>query len=479
MIGMKSASLIVASFACFGNIMAGERPNVIFILVDDMGYGELSCYDETTLSRTPHIDRLAQSGILMTQAYASPVSSPTRTCLLTGRFPQRSGVYGNFDGSAPGAGPYRDIFPVRMQEQGYATGWFGKWHQGWDVSNHPGNNGFDVSYGFLGGMHDYFDPEEGDHYVGGPFAKNAFVFDGFKPVREMTYLTEEITDRAISFIETNKQNSFFIYLAYNAPHTPMQAPDDVLLKYLKKGIEPVRATRCAMLDVMDTQVGRITEFLQTNQLDQNTLVIFMSDNGGVQEVLNGGLRGTKMTAWEGGVRVPMIASFPGVIPAGTVSKSICSITDIAATALGVANNNDNYAYGDGVNLIPYFTGKKTGNPHESLIFSIQLVGGPETKPTTDNVELLGIRNGNWKLVKDIKRKVDALYNLTDDPHEQTDLSKDYPEQKQALLDLGNNFFADCPPSCGTIRNQDTRKNGDAIKITALKRHCEQLLKDNP
>jgi arylsulfatase A-like enzyme len=107
------------------------------------------------------------------------------------------------------------------------------------------------------------------------------------------------------------------------------------------------------------------------------------------------------------------------------------------------------------------------------------MGGPETKPTTDNIELLGIRNGNWKLVKDIKRKVDALYNLIDDPHEQTDLSKDYPEQKQALLDLGNHFFADCPPSCGTIRKQDTRKNGDAIKTTTLKQHCEQLLKDNP
>jgi arylsulfatase A-like enzyme len=461
------------------NVIAENKPNIIVILVDDMGYGELSCYNENTLSETPNVDKLAQSGIKLTYAYASPVSSPTRACLLTGSFPQKSGVYGNFDGVNPGAGLYRETFPHVMQENGYTTAWFGKWHQGWDVSNHPANNGFDVSYGFLGGMHDYYDPEEGDHYVGGPFAKNAFVFDRFKPVREMSYFTEEITNRAVSFIKENSKTPFFIYLAYNAPHTPMQAPDDVVLKYLKKGIEPVRATRCAMLEVMDTQVGRITEVLKNNQLDKNTLIIFMSDNGGVQESLNGGLRGTKMTAWEGGVRVPMIASFPGVIPAGSVSESICSITDIAATSIGLATGDENYTYGDGVNLIPYYTGKKTGNVHELLVFSIHLKGGPNTAPAVDNMELLGIRLDGWKLVKDVKRNVDALYNLINDPAEQNDISLIHPEKKQELIDAGNRFFADCIPSCGTIRSQDTRKNGDSLKIAALKERCKQLLKDNP
>lgn len=457
----------ISPFLAACNPRNSVDPNILFILVDDMGYGELTCYNSKALVPTPNIDRIAEKGVLMTQAYASPVSSPTRSAFLTGHFPQNIGVYGNHDGTVPGVGPMRPCFAEELQKEGYRTGWFGKWHQGWDVSNHPANNGFEVTYGFLGGMHDYHDPAEGDHYVGGPFAKNCYIFDGFRPVKEMKYLTEELTDRTIDFISESGDNPFFAYLAYNAPHTPVQAPEEVVMKYVRKGMEPVLATRCAMMDVLDREVGRILDYLEKNELRENTLVVFMSDNGAEKEADNGGLRGTKMTAWEGGIRVPMIASWPSKIPAGSKSGAICSIVDMASTFIGAAKNDSNLSYGDGVNLLPYYDGSHKGNAHDTLVFSIHLSGAPGMVPCAENLDLFAVRSGDWKLVVDKKRKVDALYNLNDDLKEMSDLSDSVPEKKEELYLIGQRFLGSARPSCGKIRTIDTRKDGDKIKIDSL------------
>lgn len=370
----------------------------------------------------------------------------------------------------------RHCFIEALKEAGYNTGWYGKWHQGWDVSNHPLNNGFDNAYGFLGGMHDYFDPSEGDHYVGGPFAKNCYVFDGIRPVGEMKYLTEEITDRALDFVGQVKddRNPFFMYLAYNCPHTPMQAPDDVIIKYLNKGMDAVSATRCAMIDVMDAGIGRLLDKLESEGLRKNTLVVFMSDNGAERVRYNGGLRGTKMTAWEGGVRVPMVASYPPRIPYGTRSASICSIMDMASTFIGLAKGDDGFAYRDGVNLLPYYTGEKDGNAHESLVFAINLSGQAYSAPAPELLELFAVRSGDWKLVVDNKQGIDALYNLKDDMGESTDLSDVFADKKKELYEYGVDFLAECPPSCSKIRSVNTRINGDKIKFDSLKVHCEKL-----
>ena len=458
-------------------VQTKSQPNIIFILVDDMGYGELSCYHAKTKTPTPNLDALAQSGVRMTQAYASPVSSPTRASFLTGYFPQNVGVFGNSDGTSPGIGPMRPCFVNQLKAGGYNTAWFGKWHQGWDVSNHPINNGFDTTYGFLGGMHDFFDATEGDHYVGGPFAKNCYLFDGIKPVTEMKYLTEELTDRAVSFInKQRKEKPFHIYLAYNAPHTPIQAPDDAILKYLKMGYEPLEATRYAMMDVLDAQVGRVIKAVSDKAMREETLIVFMSDNGPETESFSGELRGKKMTAWEGGIRVPMIASMPGTIPAGTTSESICSIVDMASTFIGLEKGDNNYQYGDGVNLMPYFSGTKKGNAHDNLVFSVHLGGKPFVTPTPEKLQLFAVRMGDWKLVVDNGRKVNALYNLKNDLSEQHDLSDEYAEKKAALMEYGRTFLSKSTPASSKIRGINTRIDGDTIKKYELIDHCDKLMK---
>ncbi len=460
-------------------VQPAQRPNLILILVDDLGYGDLSCYPHDHGVSTPNLDQLAASGVRMTQAYATPVCSPTRASLLTGRFPQHVGVYGNYDGAHPGVGPLRDSFPPLLQQAGYRCAWFGKWHQGWDVANHPLNNGFDVAYGFLGGMHDYYDAAKGDHYIGGPFAPHAYVFDAFKPVRKMNYLTDELTDRAISFCRETQQQPFFMYLAYNTPHTPYQAPDGLVLKHLKTGEEPVEAVYRAMIENLDASVGRLLAVLKETGLDRNTLVVFASDNGGVNEKYNGGLRGKKMTVWEGGIRVPLLATWPGVIPAGSVADSICCTPDVAATFMHLAGVDGKAAACDGVNLLPFWTGQRRGHAHDALVWSIHVRGSSGTQPTPDKLDLFAVRKGTWKVVRDREHKTDALYNLEQDPKEANDLSAQQPQQKAELVAYGAEFLKTCPPSCGLIANQDTRAQGDRLSMEELRRHCQELLKNEP
>lgn len=478
----KPSLLIALLLAPLATLHAADaakqaKPNIIYILADDLGYGDLSCYPNHVGGSTPHIDRLAASGVRMMQAYASPVCSPTRTALLTGRFAERSGVYGNHDGGIPGLGPQRASFVPRLRTAGYRTAWFGKWHQGWDVANHPANNGFDVTFGFLGGMHDYFNPCIGDHHIGGPYAPHAYVFAGFKPVTQMDYLTDELTRRAVAFIGQQPRAPFFIYLAYSAPHSPMQAPDEIIRRHLKPGAAPEEAVRRAMIEVLDTNVGRLMAALKESGLEQNTLVMFQGDNGAESERHNGGLRGTKMTAWEGGIRVPLIASWPGTIPAGRASQAICALPDLAATWLHLARADADPAMLDGVDLMPFFTGQREGNAHHDLVWALTPQGPPGTKPTPDNVELLAVRRGPWKLVRDTKREIDALYNLTDDPVESRDLSSDQPSRKAEMVAFAADYLKTCPPSCGRLAIRDTREAGDIQAKERLRAHCQELLDD--
>ena len=453
----------------------GKSPDIIFILADDLGYGDISCFNKDPKISTPNVDRLAKEGVMMTQAYASPVSSPTRTTYLTGKFPQRSGVYGNPDGACPGIGPLRPSFTEDLKAEGYNTAWFGKWHQGWDVSNHPLNNGFDVAYGFLGGMHDYIKPYEGSHYNGGPYSQQAFVFDGFSPVDTMSYFTREITDRAISYIAgQDGNNPFYVYLAYNAPHTPLQAPGEIIRKYLESGCEPLDAARYAMIEFMDREIGRLLDFLDKQGLADNTIVVFMSDNGAERESHNGGFRGTKMTMWEGGIRVPMVVRYPDVIPEGGKVASICSIVDLAATFIGVARNDPDFRYGDGINLMPFFQGAKQGNAHDALLFSLQPRGKVGKVMTSDRMNLLGIRMDDWKLVRDKSRGVDELYNLAEDPAERKDLSTKYPEIRRRMIKYADDFLKNCPESCNKSYASDTRERGDNRKRDSVLRVCEYL-----
>jgi arylsulfatase A-like enzyme len=459
-----------------GQLVSGrERPNMVLILADDLGYGDLQCYGKTSGCSTPHLDRLAASGVRMTQAYATPVCSPTRASVLTGRFPEKIGVFGNHDGANPGLGRGRESFVPRLQRAGYRCAWFGKWHQGWDLANHPLNNGFDVGYGFLGGMHDYVNPAKGDHPVGGPFATQALVFDGFKPAQEMKYLTEEVTDRAVGFIRDTRDQPFFLYLAYNAPHTPLQAPDDLLLPHLRAGVEPREAVYRAMVESLDAQVGRVFAVLEECGLQRDTLVVFVSDNGGASERHNGGLRGSKMTVWEGGIRVPMVASWRGRIPEGRVSESMCCMADLAATFQEVAGVTEHGGDQDGVNLLPYWCGLQAGNAHHALVWSIHVTGPPGARPTPENLSLFAVRKGGWKVVRDRQHHTDALYDLERDPAETRDLSGQEPLKKRELLEMGRKFLETCPPGSGQLAQQDTRVTGGREAERKMLQRCRELL----
>jgi arylsulfatase A-like enzyme len=413
----------------------------------------------------------------MTQAYAAaPLCSPTRTSFLTGRFPQCVGVYENFDGERPGIGPTRESFPPLLRQAGYQNAWLGKWHQGWNLVNHPLNNGFDVAYGFLGGMHDYYNPAQGHSEVGGAYAKQAYVYDGFKPVKKMEYLTEELTARAVDFICQKRAQPFFVYLSYSAPHSPLQAPDEAILRHLKNGLLPQEAAQRAMIDVLDAGVGQILDTLKKCGLEKNTLVIFTSDNGSETERHNGGLRGAKSTTWEGGVRVPLIAAWPGTIPAESQSDAVCTTPDITATILELAGATHDTVGSDGVNLMPFWTGKRNGNAHEALVWSLILRGPAKTRPTPDNLAWFGVRMGPWKLVRNQKRTVDALYNLDDDLGETKDLSAQHPQKKAELLAYGTAMLKKCPPACAPIARQDTTLSDDKQMHADLESRCQKLLK---
>ena len=435
-----------------------QKPNIIFILADDLGYGDISCYNTTKLIQTPNIDRIADRGVMMRDAYAYPVSAPTRSAFLTGSQAHEVGVYGNGDSDIPGVGDKRLTFTPLLQEQGYATAWFGKWHQGYDLSNHPMNNGFDVAYGFLGGMHDFYDSKEGSFYNGGPYSQYSHVYDGFMPVKEIGYLTETLTDRAINFIDDNRDNPFYIYLAYNAPHTPVQAPDSVILKYLKMGHDAIAATRYAMIDVMDQQIGRILNSVEEQGLENNTMIVFMSDNGPELEENSGGFRGTKFTLWEGGVRVPLIASYPGVIPEGTESNSICGIYDMATTFVKLASG-DEMSFGTGEDLLPYFQMERNDNVRDEFIIAIN----PNTNKipyTNKSVNQLMIRSKEWKLVRDRSRTELALYNLERDPAERVNVYDKHPLIVNKLMKIADDILVDCPMNSA---RQYNKSNSSRIK----------------
>lgn len=404
-------------------------PNIVVIVTDDMGYSDVGVYGSRDIP-TPNIDALAAGGIRFTDAYVTgPYCSPTRAGLLTGRYPQRFGHEFNIGMAAP----HRDAgLPLgevtladRLRAAGYRTAAFGKWHLGSAPRFHPLKRGFDEFFGFLAGAHAYVTP--------GPAANP--VFDGERPVTEMGYLTDVLADRAVEFIGREKSRPFFLYLAFNAVHLPLQAPEKYLARFPQIADER-RRTYAAMLSAMDDAIGRTIEALRNAGLEENTLVIFLNDNGGpttgsVNASSNAPLRGSKRETWEGGIRVPFIVRWKGHLAEGKTDARPIIQLDVMPTALaaaGVAKRGG--AELDGVNLLPYLTGKSRGVPHEALYWRL---GGN-----------MAIRKGDWKLVKmsdsgfrqyptvpaDLAGA--GLYNLKDDIGERNDVSPQHPREAREL-----------------------------------------------
>lgn len=393
------------------------RPNIVLIVADDLGYGEVSCYPQRRPVRTPNIDRLARGGVRMTDGYsADPMCLPSRAALLTGKYFQRLGNLRKIPRAEPMVGRY-------LRGAGYATACIGKWHNcvpGTAAANTaeslPLERGFDEFFGFLGGMHDYFDPDKG--FQSGKGWIEMPVYDGTKPVKQTKYLTEEFTDRAVDFITRHKDRPWFLYLSYNAVHTPNQAPEELL----KRNDGDLHA---AMIDALDRGVGRVLDTLEKAGTAENTLVLFVGDNGGARGP-NWNLRGRKGRLFEGGIRVPFLASWPKGLPRGRAYSQPVMHIDLLPTILaaaGVKIPGDREP--DGVNLLPYLQGKIDRPPHDVLFWGRR------------DGSRFAVRRGHWKLVREgdtgQARPQLGLYNLREDAEEKQNLLREEPEIAEQLL----------------------------------------------
>ena len=350
-------SLLLSSFS-LAQAAQPAKPNILFIVGDDMGYGDVGFHKCKDIP-TPNLDALATSGVRFSNGHVSgPYCSPTRAGLLTGRYQERFGYEFNPMGDTQGLPLTETTIADRLKAAGYVTGIVGKWHLGGTDAMHPQKRGFDEFFGFLGGSHSYF--------------KSAGILRGTTPVDELDYTTDAFGREAISFIDRHQAHPWFLYLAFNAVHTPMDATDDRLAKF--PNIEnKQRRTYDAMMLAMDETIGKVRKKLADSGLDKNTLVIFISDNGGPTmkgTTENGSsnlpLRGSKRTTLEGGIRVPFLISWPGKIKPGVYDLPAIQL-DLTATAFAVAGVDVKPDWKiDGVNLIPYLSGKKAGAPHDAL-----------------------------------------------------------------------------------------------------------------
>jgi arylsulfatase A-like enzyme len=452
--------LIAVGFCITAAQTEAGKPNFVVIVGDDMGYADIGVHGCKDIP-TPNIDAIAAEGVRCSNGYVSGTyCSPTRAGLLTGRYQTRFGHEFN-PGGAPGSAELKKqrkqtqqsnensglpltetTMADRLREAGYRTALIGKWHLGHGESFRPLRRGFDEFFGFLGGSHSYF-PGEG-----------APMYRGEEPIEENEYLTDAIARESVAFLDRQTgEVPFFLCVTFNAVHTPMQADDARLKKFAIIG-DQKRRTYAAMMSAMDDAIGAIESKLQEKGVDDNTLVFFISDNGGptlatttVNAANNKPLRGSKRTTLEGGIRVPFLVKWPGQLPAGRVYDKPVIQLDILPTVLAAANidvaENDNLA---GVDMRPYLDGKNDAAPHDALYWRF----GSQ----------MAIRQGDWKLVKydptvDVQTvgKGSAtetrLYNLANDIGETKDLIDEEPEKAHALQSAWNGWNeSNVPPAWG-------------------------------
>lgn len=472
------AVLVVATFMMPSVVRAVSRPNVLFILADDLGYGELGCYGGKEIP-TPNIDALAAGGARFTNGYVTaPFCAASRAALMTGRYQTRFGFEFNPIGAnnaAPGIGLPVDERTIsdRLRDRGYATGLVGKWHLGGTAPFHPQRRGFDEFFGFLHEGH-YFVPPPWDGVTtwlrrktlpdGGKgrwtspdgrivwsthLSTNEHEYDtdnpllrSSQPVDEKANLTDAFTREACDFIGRHKAQPWFLYLAYNAVHSPMQGADAYMAKFAH--IEDIhRRIFAAMLAHLDDSIGKVLTQLRESGVEDNTLVVFLSDNGGPTKELtssNSPLRGGKGELWEGGIRVPFILCWKGCINPRVVDAPVTSM-DATATALALASGADTPVREassaadksvrstralDGTNLLPFLAGKTNEPPERTLFWRV----GKKN----------ALRSGDWKLIRDGKGW--HLYDLAHDPSETTDLAAKEPARVQQMSALWDHWNAE-------------------------------------
>jgi arylsulfatase A-like enzyme len=397
----------------------GKKPNVIVFLSDDVGYGEFGFQGNKEVP-TPNIDSIARNGVRFAQGYVSgPYCSPTRAGLLTGRYQTRFGHEWNEGPATPGGRQFglpveEKTMADRLKALGYATCAVGKWHLGRGPEFVATARGFDEFYGTVANT-PFFNP---------PNFIDSRVSTDVRPVKDDSfYTTDAYAERAADWIGKQKDRPFFLYLPFNAQHAPLQATKKYLDRFGHIESEN-RRMFAAMMSAMDDAVGSVLAKVRETGQEENTLIFFLSDNGGPTQQTtsqNGPLRGFKATTLEGGVRVPFCCQWRGKIPAGKVYENPIIQLDILPTAIAAAGGRVDPAWKlDGVDLLPYLTGQKPGKPHEALYWRFG--------------EQWAIRKGDWKLVASrIDGKEPRLFNLKDDVGEAKDLSADQPDKAKELL----------------------------------------------
>ena len=430
------------------SVPSADQPNIVIILTDDQGYADISLNpSHPNHVSTPHMDALANDGVVFSQAYISgSVCSPTRAGLMLGRYQQRVGVYTAGDGGR-GFDPTIPIFPSFLPDE-YVSAAIGKWHLGLDedfpeLKWHAMSRGFDECYKFMGrGGHSYFDLRSDST---GKFAHP--MYRNKERINDEGYLTNRLTEEAVAFIDRNKAQPFFLYLAYNAVHAPAEAPQADIDRYRKQypEISEERAILMAMLKHLDDGVGDVVAKLKKEGLFENTLLFFLTDNGGAKgmEANNAPLRGFKHSLYEGGIRTPFIVSWPKKFAGNqTVDTPVISL-DILPTVLeGLGVAAPATAAFDGKSLMPLLTGMTTEH-HDTLYWS----DGTDVE--------WAVRRGDWKLRVD-KNSVD-LFNLAKDPSEEMNLAKEQPDRVASLKGTYDLWIAEMvPPITGEKKPRDNK-----------------------
>jgi arylsulfatase A-like enzyme len=437
-----SVLIFAATVSMGGWASADQKPNFVFILIDDLGWSDLGCYGNEVYE-TPNLDRLASEGMRFTDAYAAcPVCSPTRASLMTGKYPARLGMTAHIPGSMhhrypenakylPAESiwelPLAEVtFPERLKKEGYATGFIGKWHLSGPQKGrgdpdqgvgrpefYPEHQGFDLNIAgcALGAPPSYFDP------YGIPNLPNR---------KEGEYLTDRLTEEAVSFIRNNREKPFLLYLSHYTVHTPMQAKKDLEEKYRKKNDPRIKdPAYAAKVEAMDASVGQVLEALETNGLAESTVVLFFSDNGGLTKVTdNSPLRSGKGHLYEGGVREPLLVRWPGAVEAGGVcSEPVCSI-DFYPTITEMAGVDPGSEI-DGVSLVPVL--KETGELERETLFWHY----PQYSPQGSRLSS-ALRKGDYKLIEFLDDRSVELYNVAEDIGESNNLAASNLEKTNEL-----------------------------------------------
>ena len=416
-------SVFVALFAVLPSSLLGapEKPNILLIVSDDHGYADVGFHGCKDIP-TPNLDRLASEGLRCTQGYAShPYCSPTRAGLMTGRYQQRFGHENNpfYDPAdhREGLPVSEKLLPAFLKEAGYVTGWIGKWHLGAAPEFRPLKRGFTETFGFIGGGHRYQ-----NWNVDNAVEYNVPIERNGEPVEVTKHLTEAFGDEASAFIRRHTNDPWFLYLAFNAPHTPHEPTAERLEKFSSIP-DKKRRSYAAQVSLMDDAIGTALAALRETSQDKRTLVFFFSDNGGPigangNGSINAPLRGGKGTVYEGGVRVPYVVSWPGRIPAGKTYDKAVSSLDVFATTLATAGvPMPTERKHDSVNLLPFLTGENTAAPHDRLFWR----SGSQ----------LAVIEGTGKLVR-IKQQPAELYQLDKDIAEATDLAAEQAAEAARL-----------------------------------------------